>query len=224
MWIHKNFNNRQLIGHHHFSYREVIGVIGLSLGYFMVSAISYRILAIAPMLNDSHLWSILLIEAVLGLCTLSSLSKQEYACLIGKKMCTLCDIGWVIGQMTFLFLSIHVINNGYLALNLHHATNVAYTHQANILTILIFSCCNACYEEGILLGYLLRRLCTQSIGMAILVSLLVRLSYHIYYNSLGLIHIVLFGLLVSLNYLCLGRIAPAVLTHALYDIIALSHF
>lgn len=200
-----------------------MGVIGLSLGYFMVSATGYRILSIAPTLNDSYLWSILLIEAVLGTCTFSSLFKQQYACFIEKNMCTLCDIGWVIGQMTLLFLGIHAINNSYLALNLHHATHIAYTHQANILTILIFSFCNACYEEGILLGYLLHRLCTKNIGMAILVSLLVRLSYHIYYDALGLIHIALFGLVVSLNYLCLGRIAPAVLTHALYDMIALSH-
>ncbi|QQS16518.1 MAG: CPBP family intramembrane metalloprotease [Neisseriales bacterium] len=223
MWIHKNFSNQQLINHYTFFYQEIMGVIWLGLGYFIASAIGYRILSITPTLNDSNLWSTLLIEAVLGICILSSLFKQQYSCLIGKNMCTLYDIGWVIGQLILLFLGIHVINNGYLALNLHHATNIVYTHQASILTILIFSFCNACYEESILLGYLLHRLCTKNIGIAILVSLLIRLSYHIHYDFLGLIHIALFGLVVSFNYLCLGRIAPAVLTHALYDVIALSN-
>jgi len=78
---------------------------------------------------------------------------------------------------------------------------------------------NGAYEEVFLLGFLLRGLRGYGLAMAIGLSLLVRVLYHLYQGPLGAIYVGTFGLALSLSYVVTGRLYPAVIAHAMADIV-----
>jgi uncharacterized protein len=78
---------------------------------------------------------------------------------------------------------------------------------------------NGTYEEIFLLGFLLRGLRGYGLSVAIGVSLLVRVLYHLYQGPLGAVSVLAFGAVLSVYYVHSGRLFPAVLAHALADIV-----
>lgn len=78
---------------------------------------------------------------------------------------------------------------------------------------------NGTYEEVFLLGFLVRGLRGYGLSVAVGVSLLVRVLYHLYQGPLGAIYVGAFGLVLTLYYVACGRLFPVVLAHALWDII-----
>ena len=78
---------------------------------------------------------------------------------------------------------------------------------------------NGAYEEIFLLGFLVRGLRGHGLSVAIGVSLLVRVLYHLYQGPLGAIYVGTFGLVLSLSYVATGKLFPAVFAHALADIV-----
>lgn len=78
---------------------------------------------------------------------------------------------------------------------------------------------NGAYEEVFLLGFLLRGLRGYGLSIAIGVSVLVRVLYHLYQGPLGALYVGVFGLVLSLYYVSSGKLFPVVLAHALWDII-----
>jgi membrane protease YdiL (CAAX protease family) len=55
--------------------------------------------------------------------------------------------------------------------------------------------------------------------VAVGVSLLVRVLYHLYQGPLGAVYVGAFGLVLSLYYVASGKLFPVVLAHALWDIV-----
>jgi len=78
---------------------------------------------------------------------------------------------------------------------------------------------NGAYEEVFLLGVLLRGLRGYGLSVAIGVSLLVRVLYHLYQGPLGAVSVLAFGLVLSLYYVRTSSLFPAVFAHVLADII-----
>jgi membrane protease YdiL (CAAX protease family) len=78
---------------------------------------------------------------------------------------------------------------------------------------------NGSYEEIFLLGFLLRGLRGYGLAVAIGLSLLVRVLYHLYQGPLGAINASMIGLAFSLSYVATGRLFPAVFAHVLWDIV-----
>jgi membrane protease YdiL (CAAX protease family) len=78
---------------------------------------------------------------------------------------------------------------------------------------------NGAYEEIFLLGFLVRGLRGYGLSVAIGVSLLVRVLYHLYQGPLGAVYVGMFGLVLSLSYVATGKLFPAVFAHAVADIV-----
>ncbi|WP_026686662.1 CPBP family intramembrane glutamic endopeptidase [Azovibrio restrictus] len=86
-------------------------------------------------------------------------------------------------------------------------------------TIVLFALINGAYEEIFLLGFLLRGLRGHGLSMALGISLLVRVLYHLYQGPLGAVSVLAFGLVLSLYYIRSGALFPAVFAHVLADIV-----
>jgi membrane protease YdiL (CAAX protease family) len=86
-------------------------------------------------------------------------------------------------------------------------------------SLVLFGIVNGAYEEMFLLGFLLRGLRGYGLTVAIGVALLVRVLYHLYQGPLGAVYVAAVGAVFSVSYIASGRLFPAVLAHALWDIV-----
>lgn len=91
---------------------------------------------------------------------------------------------------------------------------------------------NGAYEEWLLLGYLCAAPMSQSLREAparmlilpLLLSLVIRLSYHIYQGPFGVTHLALVGLVMSAVFLWTRNLAPVIIAHIGFDALGLAHF
>lgn len=88
--------------------------------------------------------------------------------------------------------------------------------------VLAFSIINGTFEEVFLLGVLLRGLRQHGLGVAIGVSLLVRVLYHLYQGPAGAVSIAAWGLVITLAYARRPALWPVVFCHILADVAALA--
>lgn len=89
----------------------------------------------------------------------------------------------------------------------------------SLATLVALGIVNGSYEEIFLLGFLVRGLRGYGLGVAIGVSLLVRVVCHLYQGPLGAVSVLAFGAVLSLYYVSSGRLFPAVFAHAVADIV-----
>lgn len=88
--------------------------------------------------------------------------------------------------------------------------------------VIVMSMLNGLYEETFLLGYLVRGFAPSGASFALGLSVLVRLLYHLYQGPNGAVSVVVFGLVLSATYWRTHQLWPAVVAHALADILALA--
>jgi CAAX protease family protein len=90
--------------------------------------------------------------------------------------------------------------------------------------ILAVSIINPLFEELFLCAYMLPFLaCRRGAGVAVAVSLLVRLSLHTYQGPVGLLAVGLLGLVFSIFYLRTQRLWPVLIAHGVLDFIGLAN-
>jgi membrane protease YdiL (CAAX protease family) len=92
--------------------------------------------------------------------------------------------------------------------------------QVSTPWVVALSIVNGLYEETFLVGYLLRGFRASGPALAIGVSVLVRLLYHLYQGPIGAVSVLVFGVVVSLFYWRTGRLWPIVVAHVLADLLA----
>jgi CAAX protease family protein len=89
--------------------------------------------------------------------------------------------------------------------------------------ILAVSIINPLFEELFLCAYILPFLAIRSgPGVAIAVSLVVRLGFHTYQGAVGLLAVGLVGLLFAMFYLRTQRLWPVLIAHGVLDFIGLA--
>ena len=89
----------------------------------------------------------------------------------------------------------------------------------NLVTLVALGIVNGAYEEVFLLGFLVRGLRGHGLAVALGVSLLVRMLYHLYQGPLAATWIFVWGAVLSVYFVSSGRLFPAVFAHALGDIV-----
>jgi membrane protease YdiL (CAAX protease family) len=90
------------------------------------------------------------------------------------------------------------------------------------LPILLLVCViNPLFEEGILLGYILKALRPQGFSVACGIGLLFRLSTHLYQGPLAVLSILPLGLIFASFYWKTNRLWPVVFAHMLLDLLPL---
>lgn len=81
---------------------------------------------------------------------------------------------------------------------------------------------NGFYEELFLIGYLLRELEAFGASLAIGVTVLVRVLYHLYQGPLGTISVAAFGVVVAVYYWRTRKLWPVVFAHIFADVAGFS--
>jgi len=89
----------------------------------------------------------------------------------------------------------------------------------SLASTVLFAMVNGTFEEIFLLGVLARGLRGYGLSVAIGVSLLVRVLYHLYQGPLGAVSVLAVGLTFTLFYLRGEQLWPPVLAHILLDIV-----
>lgn len=90
-----------------------------------------------------------------------------------------------------------------------------------IATIIAFSAVNASYEELFVCAYLVAATKAFGLAPAVLLSTIVRLSYHAYQGPLGLLLLAPMALLFAWYFAKRGSVLPLIGVHFAFDLIAL---
>ncbi|QNA98673.1 CPBP family intramembrane glutamic endopeptidase [Massilia sp. Se16.2.3] len=94
--------------------------------------------------------------------------------------------------------------------------------KPSLVVVLLVSMLNGLYEETFLLGYLTRRFATLGASLAVGLSVLVRLLYHLYQGPSGAVSVVVFGIVLGAVYWRTRRLWPAVVAHSVADLVGLA--
>lgn len=90
-----------------------------------------------------------------------------------------------------------------------------------IATAIVFSAFNAFYEELFVCAYLVAATKSSGLAPAVLLSTIVRLSYHAYQGPLGVMLLVPLALLFAWYFARRGSILPLIGVHFAFDVITL---
>lgn len=205
---------------------EAAIVVAIAFGWFILASLQ----AVAQgfpgsgAFSDDSLLSLLMLEGVFGAIALAFLHRRGHAlqellptpsvagCLVGVALCGVATLAWYIVAQAF-------------PASLHQAQPIAEIlgHARPSLPLVIaLSMFNGLYEETFLLGYLVRSLAAAGASLALGLSLLVRVLYHLYQGPLGAVSVLVFGLVLSAYYWRTRRLWPAVFAHTLADALALA--
>jgi len=99
------------------------------------------------------------------------------------------------------------------------AEHVQFGLEANWISILLIVIINSIYEEFILIGYLFKRLQNLHPYLVIIISLIIRESYHTYQGWMSLIAIVPIGLVFGYYYAKYRKLWPVIFAHAFTNLI-----
>jgi CAAX protease family protein len=119
----------------------------------------------------------------------------------------------------------------WLAVSLGAHPNYAGTyrelavHGLALPTVIAASILNPIYEELFVCGYVVTVAKEHNrITAGINISVAIRLLYHLYQGSVGVLGIIPSGLIFALWYARTGRLWPVVVAHALFDVTGLLQF
>jgi|GEM_PF-6936133 len=87
-----------------------------------------------------------------------------------------------------------------------------------LLIILSSVVINPVFEESILIGYLGKWFEKSSPVLFLMVSIVLRLSYHTYQNIWGITGAMVMGLVFSIYYIKFKKLTPTIIAHMLYNL------
>jgi membrane protease YdiL (CAAX protease family) len=100
---------------------------------------------------------------------------------------------------------------------------VSISLSADVASVAAVSIVNPCFEELLVLGYVVQALRKRfGLTTAVNVSLAIRLLYHLYEGPLAVIPIAIFGLVATVVYVRMGRLWPVIVMHAVLDFVGLT--
>jgi uncharacterized protein len=200
---------------------EFVFVVTAAFGYFIVGTIVQLLFPQPnPPLNNDHLIGVVVYESVVLVCLIGFLYLRGW---------TLRRVGWVLTWrdsgigilLTIIAMGLHytvwqIIVAIYPGMVRQITTLVAKDLQ--LLSILAVSTVNPIFEELFLCGYVITALKEKrGLAFAINVSVALRLSYHLYQGSQGVISAISVGMLFAWWYGKTGRLWPIIVAHACLD-------
>lgn len=210
----------------HPTFGEAALLITICFGWFIFSSL----LAVAQdfpssmSFSDSSLLSLVIVEIACGALVLAFLRYRGYA--LRKLLPTptwrgslegvlVCGAGLVACSAVAMLLPAGDDATQPIA-------RIVANAKPSLFMALAVSLMNGLYEETFLLGYLTRAFAALGASFALGLGVLVRLLYHLYQGPAGAVSVVVFGLVLGAVYWRTRRLWPAVVAHALADLLALS--
>ncbi|MFL6678212.1 MAG: CPBP family intramembrane glutamic endopeptidase [Burkholderiaceae bacterium] len=202
---------------------EALVVTGVCFGWAIWGSL-WTVLAGYPDMGgftDAGAWQTVVTELACAAIALVVLYVRRYDVATLVPEVTLRD--------TLLGLALMVVANwaGWLVLEPflagHGEQPIERIAQATTISapaVLAVSFVNGTFEEVFLLGFLQRGLQARGLSIALGVTLLVRVVYHLYQGPLGALSILAFGLVQGLWYAHARRLWSPVFAHIMCDIVA----
>ncbi len=208
---------------------EAALIVAICFGWFIAISVEVVLAGFpkraASPFTDASLILLIATELVLGSLALVVLRARRYAiaellptptalgCAMGVGLYVVIELAW--GAVSQLFSATDFARQPL--------TDMVAQRQVTMPVIIALSMVNGLYEETFLLGYLQRGFLAAGPSLAIGLSVLVRVLYHLYQGPLGALSVLVYGVIVSVFYWRTGRLWPAVFAHTLADALALSH-
>jgi membrane protease YdiL (CAAX protease family) len=205
---------------------EAIAIVAICFGWFIWLSVAavFSGFPTGGTFNDGSLLELILYECAFGAAALILLKLRGYAlsellpapsragCIAGILLCVVATLAAsMVGAQAAVLA-------GYGSQPID--AMVAQSHPS-LWVVIALSAVNGLYEEIFLLGYLVRGFRSHGAALALGISLLVRLLYHLYQGPIGAVSVLVFGALVSLFYWRTQALWPVVVAHALADIVGL---
>ena len=172
--------------------------------------------------SDSFFVELITLEVVLGGVALTFLRARGYS--IEGLLPTPSWLGCLLGLALFVAASAAwwAVAQAFPRSEFAHqpiAEMVSNT-SVSLPFVVALSMVNGLYEEVFLVGYLVRGFRASGASVAIGLSLLVRVLYHLYQGPLGAVSVLVFGLVITVFYWRTQRLWPVVFAHTLADAVA----
>jgi membrane protease YdiL (CAAX protease family) len=204
-------------------------LVTLCFGWFIASSIAAMFqgfptgdAASGGMFSDDHLWSLIVLELVLGSLALLFLRWRGHN--LAELLPTPTALGCLHGVLLFVAATLAWLLVAQAFSSSEHQAQpiaeMAANSRPSLLVVIALSMVNGLYEETFLLGYLVRGFAGAGASLALGISLLVRVLYHLYQGPIGAVSVLVFGLVVSAAYWRTRQLWPVVFAHVLADAVA----
>jgi uncharacterized protein len=176
--------------------------------------------------TDARLLRTVLFELVVGCGLVGFLRLRPGRCLdlrIGPPLRALGAAAllfagaWILYLLAFGFLS-RILPFGPALQGL------SFHGQLRLPVVLALCLVNPVFEEGLLLGYVVKALEDQGAAFAIGVSTFLRLSVHLYQGPMAVASILPLGVLFAAYHWRCRRLWPPILAHLVFDLLGLLRF
>jgi len=145
------------------------------------------------------------------------LKLRGWSCLDYGLRTQRSDILWGIGFICVLYTWWYIVSP--VLLFVYIPVSALENNTAKTIPVVVFSASNSFYEENFFCAYLIVVISRRfSLNVAINVSILIRLSYHLYQEISGLIFIIPMGILFAYWFARTKRLWPLIYAHIFYDI------
>lgn len=149
--------------------------------------------------------------------------------------------GWRIRQFNITFslytslaglglmlvdIALYTVSVGWIFIPLFPDSAALYSESPvptlGVTSVIVFSVVNGCFEELFVVGYVYLTLAARySMGVAMFISLSIRLLYHLYQGPIAIVTIIPMGLLFFYLYARYRRLWPLMFAHGLLDMYGL---
>lgn len=200
-------------------------VVLLAFGYFILGSIlSVFNPVTSAHISEAHLQFLLVYESIAILVLGTFLSVRGWKIPHFGFAPSVKDSIIGVGIAIVAYLSYAFIWNvlGSSIDGLETQADNLVTPDLNLVTVLIISVLNPVFEEVFVCGYVITALKkTRSVNFAINVSIGIRLAYHLYQGTIGVMSIIPLGLIFSYWFARTGRLWPLVIAHGIFDFMGL---
>jgi membrane protease YdiL (CAAX protease family) len=93
-----------------------------------------------------------------------------------------------------------------------------FNYAASFISALSILIVNSFYEEFLLNGYIFKRFENQNTNLIIIISVVLRVSYHTYQGWIGFVGVLIVGLVFSIYYSKYKKLWPVIIAHGLINL------
>lgn len=208
------------------SFLEAGFVIAITFGWYIVVSLGAvaRGFPTSATLSNASLTSIIIAECIFASVALIFLHRRGHSLkeLAASPTWSGCLHGALLYGATLFAWFFIAYAFPRSQLDAQPISEILANGKPSLPFVIALSVVNGLYEETFLLGYLVRSYAVTNSSLAIGLSTLVRLLYHMYQGPIGALYVTVFGLVLSCYYWRTRRLWPAVFAHILADAIALA--
>lgn len=206
---------------------EFAWVIGLAFGYFILSSIfQFFVPPGSAPITENYLLFLIIYEPIILLAIFWFLKQRGWSFDDFNLQPSLRATGYGVLLAGCAYISYVAVWKivSFLAPGLLKVISQAtlVSNNISVIYILAVSVINPLFEELLVVGYVVTALKqVKGVTYAVIISVAIRLLYHLYQGPLAVLSIIPLGLIFGYWYAKRGRLWSVIVAHALFDFIGL---